>query len=715
VRVQSRTPGQGDTSTFRKGWPPTSSRASSPDRVSTIRPFVPQDGLARLPQALIIHHEEYSTEPSQISHPKTSKTPSRFNFQRTRVTALVVLYMVVGLTLVAVADQTSVRGGNYNEAVILFFAGLIAMFFPTAVRVLAPDVIRQERFTLIILLGLALYAVKIIGSPSSFTFIDEYIHLRNTQNILDTHHLFGLNPLLPTAAYYPGVAAVCASLVDLTGLSPFVSGLLIIGASRLIISACLFLIAEKATKSSVAAAGASLLYAANPMFLFWSSSFSYEDLALPLAAFVIWWIARTRGETDRLIPIITIIVIAAVAVTHHIAAFALSALLGVWWLTERLFRRSNARRRIVGTMALVSGSTSLIWFFFVARPAVSYLFGENILPALQQTAALISGHAKPRHLYSGGGGPAAPEWYMLAGFAAVALIVFTLPPALYRAWSIAFQRDESSLYRNRGVNVALIIAMVVAAAFPVSQLPRLTTQGGAISARSSEYLFTGLGCVLGLLAEKAARPRRTRLRRPYFRAWAWIRTLVIAAVITVILLGEATIASSYTELLPESSNPTGYPWMVQPDVIQASEWAREHLGFNQPIAVGIVDSQALATYGEQDTITASAWPIFLSNTMNSVVVNTIITNKVRYVFVDWRMIDGVPTNPGNYYFSPWEPQSGKYTKPIPAVMLRKFATTDCSRLIYSFGSIQIFDVTRIENGSCIPRTARTAHSGQVAS
>jgi uncharacterized membrane protein len=189
---------------------------------------VAQDSLARLPQALIIHHEEYLTEPRQISHPNTSKIPSRFNLQRSWITALVVLYIVVGLVLVAVADQTSVRGGNYNDAVELFFAGLIAMFFPVAIRVLAPDAIRQERFTLIILLGLALYAVKIIGSPSSFTCIDEYIHLRNTQNILDTHHLFGLNPLLPTAAYYPGVAAVCASLVDLTGLSPFVSGLLII-------------------------------------------------------------------------------------------------------------------------------------------------------------------------------------------------------------------------------------------------------------------------------------------------------------------------------------------------------------------------------------------------------------------------------------------------------------------------------------------------------
>jgi hypothetical protein len=714
VKVESRPSARGEIPTFRQAPPPAFSRAPNPVQRSTIKPLLAPNGFARKPQNLIIHHDDHLAETKQVRHPATSRRTRKLDLAHSWIIALIGLYTALGLMLVEVADQTSVRSGNYNDAVILFFAGLIAIFAPVAVRVLSRDVVRQERFALIILLGLALYAVKIIGSPTSFTFIDEYIHLRNTQNILDTHHLFGLNPLLPTAAYYPGLGAVCAGLIDLTGLSPFVSGLIVIGASRLLITACLFFIAERATKSSVAAAGASLMYAANPMFLFWSSSFSYEDLALPLAAFVVWWIARTRGETARLVSPITLIAIAAVTVTHHIAAFALTVVLGAWWLAEFLFRRPDTRRREVGRMALVIGLASSAWFFIVARPATSYLFGENILPALQQMGAVVSGHAKPRHLYSGGGAPASPEWYMMAGFAAVALIVLALPPALYRAWSIAFQRQGANLYRNRGLNIALIIAMVIAAAFPVSQLPRLTTEGGAISSRSSEYLFTGLGCVLGLLAEKAIRSRRAKLKRMNFPAMPWLRTLVAASAVTVVLIGEASIASSYTELLPEASNPPGYPWMVQPDVIRASEWARVHLGINQHFAVGIVDSQALATYGEQDTLTESSWPIFLNTAMNDTVVNTIRTIKVRYLFVDWRMTNGIPTNPGDYYFSPWEPLSGKYTRPMPAVMLRKFTTTDCSRLIYTSGPIQIFDVTRIENGSCIPSAARTAHNAQGA-
>ena len=198
--------------------------------------------------------------------------------------------------------------------------------------------------------------------------------------------------------------------------------------------------------------------------------------------------------------------------------------------------------------------------------------------------------------------------------------------------------------------MALIVAMVMAAAFPVSQLLRLTADGDTIAGRSSEYLFTGLGCVLALLSEKPTQSTRVM---------AGLRSLLAAGLVTVVLIGAVTIANTYAQLLPEASNPQGYPWMVQPDAIKGSEWAREHLGINQVFAVDAIDSQALATYGEQNTISYDAWPIFLNSTMNDTVVDTIKTEKVRYLFVDWRMTQGIPGNPGNYYFSPWEPQAGE--------------------------------------------------------
>lgn len=629
---------------------------------------------------------------------------------------LLVACSSLGLGSLAIADSLSRQGYGYGTTSVFFWFGLLLIFVPTASRVLMRSVDRRERLALVILLGIALYGVKVLRSPDGFTFVDEYIHLRNTEDILRTHHVFGLNPLLPTAAYYPGLAAVTAGLVNITGLSTFVSGLIVIGLARILISACFYLIAERVTRSDRAAACASLIYAANPMFLFWSSSFAYEDLALPLAAFAIWWLGRTRSQTNRLVPVVTTISIIAVTVTHHVVGFALSALLGIWWLVDRLTHRASTRQHSLGPMALVAGSATLIWFFFVARPAASYLITNNLVPAVQQTASLVFGHRAARHLYTSGG-YVSPKWETLAGFAGVGLLVLALPPALYAAWRIAFRGDGMGRRWHLQGRVPLAIATAVAIAYPFSLLPRLTTDGVAISGRSSEYIFTGLGCLLGLLAEdptwwprRGPRYRRrvestTRKERSLLGGWR--RTFAATCAVTVVFVGNVTIGTAFYERMPESPNPQGYPWTVQADVVNASNWAREHLGINQRFGASSIDSLALVTNGDEITVPeSSVWPIFFADRMNNTVVHYIRTEKVRYLLVDWRMTLGVPPSPG-YYFSPQEPDAGQYRQPFPAVALRKF-TSNCTRLIYHSGEVQIFDVSRIENGSCVPEAAESS-------
>ena len=634
----------------------------------------------------------------------------------------IVLCSAAGLALIADANNASFHGFNYNDALIFFFLGLTFIFAPAAVRVLMRDVDRRERLILVVILGAALYVVKILGSPNAFTFNDEYIHLRNTLDILRTHHLFQLNPLLPTASYYPGLAGVAAGLVSLTGLSVFVSGLLIIGAARLLISACFFLIAERMTGSALAAAAASLVYSANPMFLFFSSTFSYEDLALPLAAFAVWWLSRTReqktgGQTGRLTPIVTVVTIVAVTVTHHVSGFALAILLGAWWLAEWLTKKTTPSRRSVGVMFLITGSATLTWFFLVARPAASYLLGGNILPALQQAGSLVLHHDKGRQLFSGG--PSIPEWYMLAGFAAYGILLGALPFGLYRAWNWLRARKVRSKarYGSRAGDVPIAVAIAIAIAFPFSLAPRFTSVGGAASSRSAEYVFTGLGCVLALFAERATRRRHGGRRRRSMRAKfsARFRMLAVAGMVTLVFLGDVTVGTAFSELLRESSHPEGDPWTVQPDVIDASEWARVNLGINQHFAADATDSLALATYGEQDTISGeSVWPIFFADTLNSTVVSTIRTARVSYLLVDWRMTEGVPPVSLGYYFGPYEP-SGREWEPLPSIALRKFTSSPCVHLVYASGPLQIFDVARIENGSCVPSTVSTVQGKQGSS
>jgi hypothetical protein len=617
-----------------------------------------------------------------------------------RCTALGLAF-VAGLAFIAVAYFGSRRG---SETSMFFWPGLLLLFVPFALAALREHAHRRERLAMVIFLGVALYLVKVFGSPDAFIFSDEFIHLRNTQDILRTGDLFAPNPLLPTAVYYPGLAGATAGLVELTSLSPFAAGVLVIAAARVLFSACFFLVAEKVLGSSRGAAVASLIYAANPMFLFWSAAFSYENLALPLAVFVVWWLAHTRHSTNRPAHAVTIIAIIAVSVTHHVAGFALAALLCACWLAEGYTQRppstagyaARKARRHVGLMAIVAGAATLAWFFFVARPAASYLFTGNISPAMRQTGSLLLGDTAPRKLYNSGG-YAAPVWEPVAGAVALGVLLLALPPALYHAWR----------HRNRA---PMVVAMAVAVVFPLSLVPRLAPDGVAISGRSSEYIFVGLACVVGLLAEQVTWRRRSQEGQAAARAvlGKCCRTPVVAGLITLVFVGEVTIGTAFYQRAPEASHPKGYPWSVQSDVITASKWAREHLGIHQRFGANAIDAFALATYGEQNTVKEDdVWPIFFAPKMNQTVVHGIRANRVRYLLVDSRMTRGVPPTPG-YYFSPQEPHAGQYTQSFPVAALKKFAASTCAQLLYNADEVKIYDVSRIENGSCVPPPARVA-------
>jgi len=619
------------------------------------------------------------TQVQTLAYERVAVTAANFRWK-----AAVIRATVAGLVCVALADAASVRG--YSNAGILFWIGLLLVFVPTAIAVLRPGAERRERLQMILLLGLALYLVKLFGSPTAFSFSDEFIHLRNTQDILRTHHLFDANPLLPTAAYYPGLAAVTAGVVDLTGLSPFAAGIVVIGLARLLFSGCFFLVAERVTGSDRAAAVAGLVYAANPMFLPWSSTFSYENLALPLAIFVVYWIGRTRYQGRPAADILTVVVIGAIAVTHHVVGFALTALLAGWWLAEHLrvapigsrVERRAARRK-VGVMALVAGAAVGVWFFVVAKPAPAYLLTNNIVPAVRQTISLLIGQAPRRQLYTSGG-HIAPAWETVAGAAAVGIPLLLLAPALHRAW-------------RQPRRAALVVAAAIAVAFPLSLAPRFAPDGVAISGRSAEYVFAGMGCVFGLLAVTRIPTAATK------------RIAIAVALLTVLFVGDITIGTAFYERLPEKSHPAGYPWSLQRDVIDASKWTRANLGIHRRFGANAIDAFAIATYGEQNPVAEDdVWPIFFSRTINASVVRRIRATGVDYLLLDWRMPEGVPPTPG-YYFGTQEPGAGLYQHAFPRAALEKFDRSTCVASVYAQGAVEIIDVTRISDGSCTPDVA----------
>ena len=640
-----------------------------------------------------------------------SETTAGHRFSPGWVSAILI-FALLGLGLVQLADSKALHGEDYLASVNLFFAGLILIFLPATARILMRKTARAERFTLVILVGVAFYVVKVLSAPDGFLQNDEFIHLRNTQNILASGHLFQYNPLLPTVSYYPGLAGVTAALVDLTGLSAFVSGLIIIGVARIVISASLFLVAEKVTGSSRGAGMASLFYATNCMFLLWSAAFSYESLALPLAAFVVWWICRTRGIRGQAVAAqgITIIGIVAVTVTHHISAFALCGILAALYIAECIFKSPLVERRYVGIFAALTGVLAAFWFFVVAKPAAAYLFGQNFDPAVQSALSIVSGKGGQRELYGGDSG-LPPKWYVYVGFLGILIIMGALLPAALRAWRILRTRGLASTMRRRA---PIAVAALLAITFPFTLLPRLTADGSAISGRTTEFIFTAIGCTLGLLMVDVARsdPSGARRSRNLVRAGG-IGTLLATLLLSLVFVGQVSIGNSFYMLLPDDGN-IGFAAYVQPSMISVAKWAQQHLGAHQTFATDSTDQLALAVYGEENPANVNViYPMFFTASMDNTVVSLIRTNSIHYVLLDWLETTEPPVQPGGSYYSGLEPDTVLKGGPLPKAYFSKFSTYTCSRLVYQSGSIQIYDVSQIAKGSCVPRLIHAA-SGKAS-
>src|SRR4051812_48846590 len=144
---------------------------------------------------------------------------------------LIALLASLGLAIVAGANALS--RATVTETSLIYWAGLLLIALPIFYRLSAKEPDYRERFLLVLLLGLALYGVKVIHDGIYFTFSDEFVHAFNADRIVETHHLYHFNPGIPTTPHYPGLEGATSALMTLTGMSSYGAGTILVGAGRL--------------------------------------------------------------------------------------------------------------------------------------------------------------------------------------------------------------------------------------------------------------------------------------------------------------------------------------------------------------------------------------------------------------------------------------------------------------------------------------------------
>jgi hypothetical protein len=598
------------------------------------------------------------------------------------------LTSAIGLFLVAMAYNAGRFAEQWAEP--LFWFGLVVIFLPIAIRLFSKQPTRQERITLLIIMAISLYFVKFLQYPLYFAYYDEFSHVQTAQSIAATGHLFYLNPILPISSFYPGLEIATNALSSLTGLSIFVTGIVLIGVARLVIVLALYLFYEQISKSMWVAGIATLLYMANPNFLFFDSMFSYESLAISLAVFVLFAVVRRSyvPANQRLGLTLTIwLGIGAVMVTHHVTSFILVAFLLLWTavfflLLKVPFFRQSRHQKIEagpGNVALVGLVLCVAWLIYTGGQAVEYL-SPHLTGAMNQFIQILSRNNAPRQFFHSSTS-VTPLWERMSVYVSLILILLGLAFGLFYVWR---------RYRTNAAAFAMAVAVV---AFPVSLALLLTQTGAELADRSTEFLFVAIAFVLALGASRfllSATP-------------SWRRSLLFMGAVTVLFVGQTIMGNGQSwGRMPGPYLVSADQRSIEPEGIAAAEWAAQYLGPGHVVATDRINTLLMATFGRQLAETSGSakipvsW-VLLSPQFGPGVKTILQQDGVQYLVVDLRLSTALPQV--GTYFNNGEVDAQHYTSPIDPAALLKFDDVQNVNRIFDSGNIIIYNVERVARGS----------------
>jgi hypothetical protein len=572
----------------------------------------------------------------------------------------------LGVLLCAYVNTLSRQLEDPNP--ILFWIGVLLVIVPIAYRLTSRDASPMERLALVCLMGLALYAVKLVRDAPVFTFTDEYVHAFNADQIAAHHELFRFNPILPVTADYPGLEGATSALMTITGLSSYWAGAVIVGAARLSLMAGLFVLFGRISGSARTAGLAIAIYAGNFNFFYWDVQFSYVSLALPLMIVVLMAISeRGAGPVDRarewLAPIG--LGIAAIVATHHLTSYALAVFLAAlalaYWLVNRDWQWPNPWRYAIFAAALAG-----FWFVFVADGTFDYL-SPVLSDAFESIFNTASGETGARTLFQGKGATVIETPLLARGVAllGVALLAAALPFGLRRVW----RRYRSEPF--------VLVFSIAAVGFFATLLLRLAPSGWETGNRAGEFLFIGLAFVVAIagFADWAPRGR------------AWLGRGAISAGIAVVVVGGAIAGWPWDLQLAAPLRAEAEGRVISSPPLALAEWSRQNVPADSRLGSTSADARLLLSPGERVALagkTPDIQDILIEPAFGDWELPLLRENDVSYVVTDSRVISGDATRGFSFV------QEGDES--VPRENIVKFGGFDSAHRVYSSGTISVYEL-----------------------
>jgi hypothetical protein len=436
---------------------------------------------------------------------------------------------------------------------------------------------------------------------------------------------------------------------------------------------------------------ATFIYMANPNFLFFTAQFAYESLALPLAVFTLYVVARHQFHVDRPLPswLFMGLAILATVQTHHVTSIALFAFLALWSIVAIVVRRRTQTLGAPVAATLMTALATYVWLIAVAGIVVGYL-SPAIRAAAGQIVDLIRG-GSARELFAASGAPRLPGWEQVLAYLSIGI---TLAAILWGVWRL----------RTRGNVTAPIIALVLGGlGYPLSLLGRFTEQGASLSDRASAFLFVAVGFVVADAMRTGGDSKNGPLRFRWLSSLAnaathRLRNALHATALVVIMLGGVALAFPIWARLPGSYLVAADPRSIEPQGIDTAEWTIAYLGPDNRFVVDRTNRVLVGTIGQQHAVTASIDRIRVRNVLFSLQfgpeeARLLAAGDIDYVLVDRRLSSSLPLV--GVYYERGEISGGRHQTPLDPAALAKFDGVPHISRLFDAGDIQIYDVRTI--------------------
>lgn len=595
----------------------------------------------------------------------------------------------LGLILVALGDTGAREGDVALKG--LFWAGLVLIYAPISYRLIAASPQRSERLALVLTLALSLFLVKVLRSPLEFVRFDELGWWRATNEVVVTGHIFHSNPLNVATSSFPTLATITAAVAQLTGLSIFHAGLLVIGTARAVLILALFLFLERLTGSSRAAGIGILVYACNPSFLYFDAQFGYESLALMLAAALL--LASQRWSNMRRFdlspPVLGVAAVLAVltcglAVTHHMTSFALLAFLGLWTGATALSRRLTGSSTVTqplkgpGFPAAMMLIAVALWFVLVSGSATISELGGVFSRAFESVFDLITGSGSSKQLFSGAG----QSEHLIARALAVASVVPVL--ALIALGLL-------TVWRNRIRRPLWWALSALGVLYPVTLGLRLTLASSETSQRASEFVFVGIAFFAAILVMGLRWPR-----------WSGPNTIAVKSGLTaaalICFIGGFIVGELQATRQPGPYLVGAEDRSVTPQGIAAADWAAAHLPARSRLLTDRTDATLLGAYGGMNPIFGRYADISLPHILfgrrfDHADQRAIHGQSLSFVVLDFRLSRELPLI--GYYVESDEPGAFQRRQPVSRAALGKLGSVPGVSKVYTNGPIVVYDTSAL--------------------